>query len=144
LDEDVRKTVRGIALLNASEHDGRTRNDAVISKVIGAMPELRARIKEIIPLISEVVGDVNAIPLDKQKSELESSFPELLTAKPRQDRTGLPMLEGAEHGKVVTRFPRSRTVSAHRTCKGRNNRRGICQNVRRKAHLQIRRYQPGK
>lgn len=105
MDEDVRKTVRGIALLNASEHDGRTRNDAVISKVIGAMPELRARIKEIIPLISEVVGDVNAIPLDKQKSELESSFPELLTAKPRQDRTGLPMLEGAEHGKVVTRFP---------------------------------------
>jgi len=105
LDDDVRKAIRGIALLNASEHDGKTRNDSVISKVLGSRPELKQRIKEIIPLISEVVSEVNSIPHATQKAELESSFPELLAAKPKQERTGLPPLEGAEQGSVVTRFP---------------------------------------
>lgn len=105
MDDDLRKAIRGIALLNASEHGGKTRNDAVISKVAGSKPQLREKIKEIIPIISEVVSEVNSISQELQKSELESNFPELLVAKPKQERTGLPPLEGAEQGKVVTRFP---------------------------------------
>ncbi|MGI0072238.1 MAG: glutamate--tRNA ligase [Nitrosotalea sp.] len=105
MDEELRKAIRGIALLNASEHDGKTRNDAIISKVIGSKPELRQKIKEIIPIISEVVNEVNTLPISAQKSELEKNFAELLVAKPKQERIGLPPLEGAENGKVVTRFP---------------------------------------
>ena len=105
MNDDIKKTIRGIALLNASEHGGKTRNDAIIPKVVGFKPELKNKIKEIIPLISEIVVEVNTIPLSMQKSELESNFPELLVVKPKQDRTGLPPLEGAEQGKVVTRFP---------------------------------------
>jgi len=105
LDDELKKVIRGIALLNASEHDGMTRNDAVISKVIGTRPELRERIKEVIPLISDVVKEVNKLPMPLQKSELEKEFPELLVVKPKQERSGLPPLEGAEHDKVVTRFP---------------------------------------
>lgn len=105
MDDELRRTIRGIALLNASEHGGKTRNDAIISKVAGSKPDLRNKIKEIIPIISEVVNEVNAIPPPEQKSELESKFPELLVAKPKQERTGLPPLEGAEQGNVVTRFP---------------------------------------
>lgn len=105
MDDDLKKTIRGIALLNASEHDGKTRNDAIISKVVGSRPELRQKIKEIIPIISEVVNAVNSLSIPVQKSELENSFPELLVAKPKQERIGLPPLEGAENGKVITRFP---------------------------------------
>ena len=105
MDEELRKAIRGIALLNASEHDGKTRNDAIISKVIGSKPELRHKIKEIIPIISEVVNEVNTIPVSAQRSELEKSFSELLVTKPKHERVGLPVLEGAENGKVVTRFP---------------------------------------
>jgi glutamyl-tRNA synthetase len=105
LDDDLRKTIRGIALLNASEHNGKTRNDAIISKVAGSKPDLRQKIKEIIPIISEVVTEVNTLSISAQKFELENNFPELLVAKPKQKRTGLPPLEGAENGKVVTRFP---------------------------------------
>jgi glutamyl-tRNA synthetase len=105
LNDDIRKTIRGIALLNASEHDGKTRNDAVISKVIGSIPELRTRTKEVIPIISEIVNEVNTLSLSIQKSELENKFPELLVTKPKQDRVGLPPLDGVEHGKIVTRFP---------------------------------------
>ena len=82
MDEEIKKTVRGFALLNASEHGGKTRNDSIISKVIGTRPELRGKIKEIIPIISEVVNEVNTIPLHMQKSELESDFPELLIVHP--------------------------------------------------------------
>jgi glutamyl-tRNA synthetase len=105
LDDELKKTIRGIALLNASEHDGRTRNDAVMPKVIGTKPELRLRIKEIIPLISEVVNEVNQLSVSVQRAELENEFPELLITKPKQERSGLPPLEGVEYGKVVTRFP---------------------------------------
>jgi glutamyl-tRNA synthetase len=43
--------------------------------------------------------------LGSQKEELESRYPELLVVKPKQERVGLPPLEGAEEGKVITRFP---------------------------------------
>ena len=105
MDDEVRRIIRGIALLNASEHGGKTRNDAVVAKVAGSRPELRGKIKEIVPIISEIVSEVNKIPQDAQRAEIESKFPEMLVAKPKQDKGGLPQLEGAEEGKVVTRFP---------------------------------------
>ena len=105
MEDDVKKAIRGIALQNASEHEGKTRNDAVISKILGSRPDLRSKAKEIMPLISEIVSDINKLSLSEQKSELESSFPELLVVKPKQERVGLPPLDGAENGKVITRFP---------------------------------------
>ena len=105
MDDDLRKAIRGIALQNASEHEGKTRNETVISKILGSRPDLRSETKEIIPIISEVVTEINRLSLAEQKSELESNFPELLVTKPKQERVGLPPLEGAENGKVITRFP---------------------------------------
>ena len=105
MNDDLRKAIRGIALQNASEHEGKTRNETVVSKILGSRPDLRSKTKEIIPLISEVVVEVNRLSVSEQKSELESNFPELLVTKPKQERVGLPPLEGAEDGKVITRFP---------------------------------------
>ena len=105
MDDELRKAIRAIALQNASEHGGKTRNDAVISKILGSRPDLRSKAKEIMPLVSEIVSEINRQSLAEQKSELESNFPELLVTKQKQERTSLPPLEGAEHGKVVTRFP---------------------------------------
>ena len=105
MDEELKRVIRGIALLNAYEHDGKTRNDSIISKVIGTNPEFRSRIKEIIPLISQEVIDVNELSVESQKEELESKYPELLVVKPKHERIGLPPLEEAEQGKVITRFP---------------------------------------
>jgi len=105
LDDELKKAIRGFALHNASEHEGKTRNETIISKILGSRPDLRSKTKEIIPLIAEVVVEVNRLSVTEQKSELESNFPELLTTKPKQERIGLPPLEGAEDGKVITRFP---------------------------------------
>ncbi len=101
----MRRAIRGIALQNAYEHDGKTRNDAVISKLLGSRPDLRSKVKEIIPLISEIISDVNKCSISKQKTELESTYPELLVTKPKDERIGLPPLEDIEYGKMVTRFP---------------------------------------
>ena len=105
MEDDVKKAIRGIALQNAFEHEGKTRNDSVISKILGSRPDLRTKAKEIMPLITEIVSDINKISLAEQKAELESTFPELLVVKPKHERVGLPPLEDAEQGKVVTRFP---------------------------------------
>ncbi|HSB56508.1 MAG TPA: glutamate--tRNA ligase [Nitrosopumilaceae archaeon] len=105
MDDDLKRAIRGIALQNASEHEGKTRSETIISKILGSRSDLRSRTKEIIPFISEVVTEINRLSVTEQKSELESNFPEILATKPKEERIGLPPLEGAENGKVVTRFP---------------------------------------
>ena len=105
MEEELKKLIRGIALFNAFEHNGKTRNDSIISKVIGTKPELRSKIKDVIPLISEVVINVNKLSVELQKEELEKKYSELLMTKPKLERIGLPPLNGAEQGKVITRFP---------------------------------------
>ncbi|MEK6966703.1 MAG: glutamate--tRNA ligase, partial [Thermoproteota archaeon] len=106
MDDELKRLVRKVALQNAFEHDGQTRDKIVLSKILGTRPELRNKIKEITAEISAIVSDVNKISLQQQQSEIERNFPELLAAKEKiEERAGLPPLEDAENGKVVTRFP---------------------------------------
>ena len=106
MDENVRQEIRKFALQNAFEHEGKTQDKIVLSKILGTKPEFRTKVKEIIGDISEIVSLVNQISLEEQKKEIEEKFPELLKPKEKiAEREGLPQLEGAIQGKVVTRFP---------------------------------------
>ena len=105
MDEEIRKEIRKIVLQNAFEHDGQTKDRIVLSKILGTKPELRSKVKEMSYEITAIVNEVNKISLAEQKSEIENSFPEVLVSKKQQEREELPALEGAEKGKVVTRFP---------------------------------------
>jgi glutamyl-tRNA synthetase len=106
LDDSIKEKIRKIALQNAIEHEGKTQDKVVLSKALGAIPELRSQVKEIAPVISDIVNSINQIPFDQQRSEVEKEFPDLLIEKPKkEEREGLPPLDGAEHGKVITRFP---------------------------------------
>jgi len=107
LDDDLISEIRRIALQNAFEHDGKTNNNLVLSKILGSRPELRSKVKEIISEISSIVDDVNNSSISEQKSEIERKFPEVLAPKekPQAVEMGLPPLEGAQQGNVVTRFP---------------------------------------
>jgi len=106
LDDNLKKEIRKIALQNAVEHDGKTNDKVVLSKSLGTIPELRNNVKGAIPEIASIVSQVNDMSVEEQKTEIENNFPELLNVKekPKEERVGLPPLEGAEHGKVVTRF----------------------------------------
>ena len=106
LNDEVRKEIRKFALQNAFEHEGKTQDKIVLSKILGSKPEFRNKVNEITEDISEIVSSVNQISVEEQKKEIEENFPDLLKPKEKkEEREGLPLLEGAIEGKVVTRFP---------------------------------------
>ncbi|MEM4392044.1 MAG: glutamate--tRNA ligase [Candidatus Nitrosotenuis sp.] len=105
MDDDTKNKIRGIAMQNALEH-GRTADKIVLSKVLGQMPDLRSRIREIMPEISDIVNKINQMSPEQIRTEMEAGFASLLEQKPqKQEEQGLPPLSDAEHGKVITRFP---------------------------------------
>ncbi len=106
MDEKLKKEIRKMALQNAFEHGGQTQDKIIMGKILGTKPEFRTKVKEITGDISEIVAIVNQLSFEEQKKEIEENFPEILVPKEKiKEREWLPELEGAEQGKVVTRFP---------------------------------------
>ncbi|WP_420544742.1 glutamate--tRNA ligase [Nitrosopumilus sp.] len=106
MDEKIKKEIRKLALQNAFEHKGQTQDKVVLGKILGTTPDLRSKVKEISQDISKIVEEINQLSTEEQKKEIENEFPELLqTKKKPEEREGLPELENAVDGKVVTRFP---------------------------------------
>ena len=106
MSEEVRDKILRIALQNAQDH-GKTQDKIVLGKILGTEPTLRTQVKEIMPIIIEIVNSVNNMTSDQIKRYIQDRFPDLLLEKPKkqEEKEGLPPLEGAEQGKVVTRFP---------------------------------------
>lgn len=106
MDEQTRKEIRKFALQNAFEHEGKTQDKIVLSKILGTLPEFRSKVKDIIGDISQIVSEVNQLSIEEQRKEIEENFPELLKPKEKAEvKEGLPPLEGAQQGNVITRFP---------------------------------------
>lgn len=106
MSEEIRDKILRLALQNALDH-GKTQDKIVLGKILGTEPSLRTQVKEIMPTIIEIVNSVNQMSQDQVKRQIQDKFPDLLVEKPKkqEEREGLPPLEGAEQGKVVTRFP---------------------------------------
>ncbi|MBT5200690.1 MAG: glutamate--tRNA ligase [Thaumarchaeota archaeon] len=106
MDKEIRKEIRKMALQNAFEHEGETKDKIILGKILGTKPEFRTKVKEISKDISEIVSDVNHLSNEEQKKEIDTDFPEILIPKEKiQEREGLPELKNAIQGKVITRFP---------------------------------------
>jgi glutamyl-tRNA synthetase len=106
MDEELKKEIRKMALQNAFEHGGETRDKIILGKILGTKPEFRSNVKEISGDISEIVSTVNLLSLEEQEIEIKKKFPEILIPKEKiKEREGLPELKDAEQGKVITRFP---------------------------------------
>ena len=106
MNEELKKEIRKMALQNAFEHGGETRDKIILGKILGTKPEFRSKVKEISEDISEIVSTVNQLSLGEQEIEIKENFPEVLIPKEKiEEREGLPELKDAEQGKVITRFP---------------------------------------
>ncbi len=102
----MREVILKHALINAVQHGGKASFKAVMAKVLGEKPELRAKVKEIIPVVREIVEEVNGKSLDEQRELLLRVYPEFYEDREEktEERKGLPPLPGATRGNVVTRF----------------------------------------
>ena len=97
-DEELRAIITKYAAQNAVKHGGKADQVAVIGKIVSERPDIKPKLKEILPLVREVCDYVSGLSIEKQK-ELAGEVEE----KKKQELR-LPPLEGAENGKVVTRF----------------------------------------
>ncbi|HEY1247619.1 MAG TPA: glutamate--tRNA ligase, partial [Nitrososphaera sp.] len=105
IDPETEKLIKIIALKNSIEHDGKAQHEVVIAKLVGSRPELRSQIKLLISEIKATVQQINALSLADQKLLFAEFAPGKVTPKKHTEAHHLPPLEGAVHGKVVTRFP---------------------------------------
>jgi len=106
MEKELKKEIRKMSLQNAFEHGGQTQDKIILGKILGTKPEFRTKAKEIIEDISKIVANVNQLSSKEQKKEIDENFPEILAPKEKiEEREGLPPLQDAEHGKVITRFP---------------------------------------
>jgi glutamyl-tRNA synthetase len=102
---EIRELIEKYALQNAVKYKAAPNAGAVMGKLMGEHPELRAKAKEVSPLVKEVLAEVERTGPEEWLKRLEIIAPELieeLSEKKEPDK-GLPALKGAEKG-VVMRF----------------------------------------
>jgi len=102
---EIRDLIEKYALQNAVKYKAAPNSRAVMGKLMGERPELRAQAKEISPLVREVLAEVEKGSPEEWQRRLEALAPELLEelSMHKEPDKGLPALEGAEGG-VVMRF----------------------------------------
>ena len=64
---EEREIIKKIALLNALNYGGKAQSQPVLGKLLTEQPQLKARIKEIVPMVNEIVKEVNLLSLEEQK-----------------------------------------------------------------------------
>ena len=105
-NDDIKAATTKFAAHNASQHDGKAQPGSVIGKVLAEYPELKPRVKEVMPVIQQTIKEVNSWTQEQQQAFVEENNPELLEKKKilEEDKV-LPPLENVENFKMVkTRF----------------------------------------
>ena len=100
-----KELIRKLALLNAINYNGKARFQPVFGKLLAEKPNLRARVREISPIVAEIVEAVNRLSLEEQEREAKAKWPEALVKERVEAEKRLPPLPNVEKYKqVVTRF----------------------------------------
>lgn len=108
IEDDVRK----LTIKNAFEHKGKAETGAIMSKVLGQFPDYRARAKEVFPIVSRIVDEVNAMGQEEISKIVEAQYPDLLHREKKVQEHRLPDLRNV-NGKVVMRMAPSPSGPLH-------------------------------
>jgi len=104
-DHRLNEIIRKLALINAVSFQGKASEKSVLGKLLAEKPELKTRVNEIAPVVSAIVKEVNALPLEEQRSIIHEKWPGALRKEKREERRVLPPLINAEkYERIVTRF----------------------------------------
>ncbi|MEM4809121.1 MAG: glutamate--tRNA ligase [Desulfurococcaceae archaeon] len=111
--EKVREVAYKHALANAIKYGGKADFKAVISKVIGEIPEIRGNIRQYLDIIKNVIEGVNKLGYEDQVRIAKENWPELLEERSQVYEKTLPPLPNAVEGKFVTRFAPNPDYTIH-------------------------------
>jgi len=104
-DIELEELIFKKALSNAYKHNGKADKNSVIRKLFILKPEIKSNIKQIIPIVNEIIEKVNAMSKDEQYSYLINFYPEELKEEKIQIKKELPPLPNYDkYDKIVTRF----------------------------------------
>jgi glutamyl-tRNA synthetase len=106
LDE---KKILAYALKNAIEHEGKAQAGSVLSPLFCEGLE-KNNVKEIMPIISKILKQVNSMEIEEQKEEFEK-LQKLVSH--REVREGLPELNDIPKSGIITRFAPSPSGPMH-------------------------------
>ena len=104
MSTEITEKIRKAAILNAIRHDGRADPQAVLGNLLGDNAELRSKVKEILPLVRQIVQEVNSLPSQKL-TELAQSWSAEVTKEHVEEVRQLPPLPNADkYPLIVTRI----------------------------------------
>jgi glutamyl-tRNA synthetase len=102
---ELREKIKRIALLNAVSHEGKAQQGPVIGKLLAETPRLKAKVKEIVSVVAEIVEEVNSLSFEDQKKIAEKNWPDAFIREKVEEEKKLPPLPNVNKYKVVvTRF----------------------------------------
>lgn len=111
--DDLALFIRKFALDNARRYNGVPNQGSVVGKILAERPELKQKLKEVMPQIRAVCDEVKLLPVEKQVEELQKIAPELLEDRKIVEEKKLKPLKNAEKGKVVMRLAPSPSGMQH-------------------------------
>ncbi len=88
-------------LINAIQHNGHAELKAVLGRIIAENPELRSRIKELVPQIQKIIIEINSWEYEKQQAQMQALQ---ITIEKKETPQELPVLPHAELRNVVMRL----------------------------------------
>ncbi|KAA0005139.1 MAG: glutamate--tRNA ligase, partial [Thermoplasmata archaeon] len=93
--KNLKLIVRKYALQNAVQFEGRADKKAVMGKIIAELKKEGVSPREILPLVDNIVKEVNKLPYEEQLKELEKLAPELIKKEKKEKRIALSELPNA-------------------------------------------------
>ena len=105
MDESV---IRKWVLHNAVKYEGKASAGSVVGHLIGENPEVKSKLKELMPVIQKTVMEVNKLKIEKQVEELKKLAPELLEEKPKEQEAQEEQKETDTNGRWLPNVTKNR------------------------------------
>jgi glutamyl-tRNA synthetase len=116
--ENIEEKIKIFALENAIKFNGKANQGAIVGKLMSLDNNIKNNMKEISPIIGKIVSEINSLPLDKQKEELNLYDKEIKEKLLRKEdiskkNNELKELEEINEKGVIMRFAPSPSGPMH-------------------------------